>query len=327
MEAVRLVAAGRIELVDVPDPHPANGEVVVRVAACGVCGSDLSCYKTGVFAPIVLGHEFSGVVEALGGGVDPSLAGARVVADPKIACGKCEDCTAGAPNRCVEALTHGIGSGRAGALAKRVSVPAACLHAVPDDVPLDRAALAEPLSVALHGLSRAGVQAGESAIVIGLGSIGLLTVAALRAAGAHPVTGIDPVQARRRVAIELGADRAAAPEQMFDVGPASLVVECSGRPENVQQAANHTRAGGRVLLLGVPMSEAAVMPMVWVAREMTIIGSISQTSKDLDDALGLLAREPALSKIVSRTVPLSGAPGLFDELLKPDADAKVLVTP
>src|SRR5258708_37788496 len=112
MRALRLVEAMRLELVDLPEIEPDADEVVVRVAACGICGSDLSCYKTGVFAPVVLGHEFSGIVESTGDRVDPSLTGLAVVVDPKVPCGRCEDCAARAPNRGVSSLTLGLRGGR-----------------------------------------------------------------------------------------------------------------------------------------------------------------------------------------------------------------------
>ncbi|MGH2793153.1 MAG: alcohol dehydrogenase catalytic domain-containing protein [Actinomycetota bacterium] len=120
MRAVRLAGAKRLEILELPDPEPGDGEVVIEVATAGICGSDLSCYKTGVFSGSVLGHEFAGFLD-----------GRPVVVDPKMPCGKCADCQNGASYRCVEALTRGPGGLRDGAFAERVAVPASGVHPLP----------------------------------------------------------------------------------------------------------------------------------------------------------------------------------------------------
>jgi L-idonate 5-dehydrogenase len=327
VRAVRLAGAGRLEPVELPDPVPGEGEVVVRVAATGICGSDLSCFKTGVFAGTVLGHELGGVVEEVGPGAPGWEPGDRVAVDPKIPCGSCTDCLTGAAYRCVESLTLGIGgASRDGGFAELVRAPAARLHRLPDGVATENACLAEPLSVAIHGLERAWHQAGESALVIGLGPIGLLAVAALRARGAGSITGVDPVGVRRDLAQGLGAERVAASvSEVTDNVP--LVVECSGRPEMLQEATNRTDAGGRVALLGVTIAQATVMPLVWVTREVSVVGSISSSDDDFAEALRLLAREPAIAGIITRRVALDEVPGAFEELIARPADGKVAVDP
>src|ERR1700726_317701 len=155
MRAVKLLDAHVLELVDLPEPEPVPGEVVVRVDGCGICGSDLTSYKAGLFTGTVPGHELAGVIAAVGDGVTGWAAGDEAVIDPKIPCGMCDDCRSGASHRCAMALTAGIGFARDGGFAKSVAVPAALLHRIPAGLALKNASLVEPLSVAVHGVERA----------------------------------------------------------------------------------------------------------------------------------------------------------------------------
>lgn len=327
MRAVRLIGPGRLDLIELPNPSPGENEVVLRVAACGICGSDLSCYKTGLYSGSVLGHEFSGVVESVGPGVNGFRPGESVMVDPKVPCGACADCLGGAGYRCAVGLTSGPGGTSDGALAELVSVPAHCLYTMPAGLRLEDACLVEPLAVAIHGIARVGeVAAGEDAVVVGLGPIGLLTVASLRARGAGTITGIDPVEVRRALAETLGADRAVARTAEAPTG-VPLVFECTGRPEILQEAANLAGAGGRVCLLGVPMGEATVMPLPWVAREISVVGSIASSPEDFVASAALLAREPAIAGIITRRVALEEVPGAFEELVMSPSDGKVVAEP
>jgi threonine dehydrogenase-like Zn-dependent dehydrogenase len=305
-------------LVDIPEPRPGPEEVLVRVAACGICGSDLSCYKTGVFAPNVLGHELSGTVEGTG---------ARVVVDPKIPCGACDDCARGASHRCVQALTHGIGQTRQGAFAPLIAVPAGSLHPVPDGLDLVTASLAEPMAVVLHGLSLLAFEP-DLALVLGLGPVGLLTVAALRGRGTATVAGVDPVPARRALALTMGATDVFEPDDpaLHGLDPA-LVVEASGHPSALPQAGNVARAGGTVLMLGVPMGSSEVWPMVWVTKELRFVGSIAQSASDFTAALDQLAGDPSFGRVITDRIGLDQVPDAFDRLTRAPDAGKVTATP
>lgn len=314
MRAVRLTGPHALEAVDIDEPEPGEGEVLVRVAAAGICGSDLSCFKTGVFSGSVLGHEFSGFV-----GDEP------VVVDPKMPCGRCADCLSGAAYRCVEALTRGPGGMRDGAFAELVAVPASGVHRLPAGHAVADACLVEPLSVAIHGVERAGFVPDE-AVVVGLGPIGLLTVAALRARGCANVFGIDPVDVRRKLASTLGASSLF--ERIEDApGDVPLVLECTGRPELLQQTTNLLGPGGVCVLLGVPMAEASVVPMVWVTREQSVIGSISSSGDDFRAAIDLLAARPEIAGIITKRVSLEELPQAFEDLTGRPADGKIVVDP
>ena len=328
MRAVLLVDAHRLELVDLAEPEPATGEVVVRVDGCGICGSDLSSYKVGLFTDAVPGHEFSGTVEAVGDDVTGWSSGDRTVVDPKMPCGVCEDCQRGAAWRCAIALTAGLGFARNGAFAERVIAPAHLLHRLPDALALREACLAEPLSVAIHGVNRAPIAQGP-AVVIGLGPIGLFTVAVLRARGVQPIIGVDPVADRRRLALDLGASNTTetAAEVRAAVEPAPVVFECSGFAPVLHTAADLVAPGGTMVMLGVPFGDATVAPLMWVTREITIAGSIASSEQEFRDSIDMLAADPSLARVVTRRVALDEVPAVFEDLLAPSSGGKVVVDP
>src|ERR1700692_3790168 len=181
MRAVKLLETHHLELVQIPAPEAAPGEVVIRVEGCGICGSDLTSYKVGLFTDTVPGHEIAGIIDSVGDGVVGGGARAPAGLDPKIPWGVCDDCRKGASYRCAMALTAGIGFARDGGFAELVAAPASLLHRLPAALALEHACLVEPLSVAIHAVDRARLQPDDPVVVIGLGSIGLLTVATLRA--------------------------------------------------------------------------------------------------------------------------------------------------
>ncbi len=329
MRAVRLVDAHQLELVEIPAPEPAPGEVVVRVDGCGICGSDLTSYKVGLFTDTVPGHELAGVVESVGDGVTAWSAGETAVIDPKIPCGVCEDCKRGASYRCAMALTAGIGFARDGGFAEFVAAPVALLHPLPTSLALENACLVEPLSVAVHGVERARIHPGDPVVVIGLGPIGLFTVAVLRARGAGTIIGVDPVADRRRLAIELGADIAVAElrEVRDHVAPTPAVIECSGYAPLLHAAADLVAPGGRLVLVGVPFGEATVIPLMWVTRETEIIGSIASDASDFAASLEMLAADPGIARVATRRVSLAQVPEVFEELITPSSGGKVIVDP
>jgi threonine dehydrogenase-like Zn-dependent dehydrogenase len=324
VRAVRLLGPGRLELEDIPNPVPADGEVVLRVAATGICGSDLSCYKTGVFSGSVLGHEFAGAVD--GPGTDAFPTGTPVLVDPKVPCGSCDDCRSGSAYRCTAALTLGPGGMRDGGFAELVSVPAHCLHPLPAGLRIEDACLTEPLAVAIHGLERAHAQPGEDALVVGLGPIGLLAIAALRARGGGRIIGVDPIEVRRTLAIQLGADDAVARVEEAKAG-APLVIECTGKANLLQDVTNLASAGGRVLLLGVAIDQSNVTTMVWVVREVSVIGSVASSPDDFRASAELLASEPGIARIITRRVSLGDLPAAFSELVGSPAEGKVVAEP
>jgi (R,R)-butanediol dehydrogenase / meso-butanediol dehydrogenase / diacetyl reductase len=329
VRAVKLLEAHRLELVDIPAPDATPGEVVVSVDGCGICGSDLSSYKIGLFTDSVPGHELAGVIDAVGDGVTGWAVGDEAVIDPKIPCGICDDCRSGASHRCAMALTSGIGFARDGGFAESVAAPAGLLHRLLPGLALEHACLVEPLSVAIHGVDRARLRPGDAAVVVGLGPIGLLTVATLHARGIGPIIGVDPVADRRRLALELGAATAVSElrEVRSHVAPAPGVIECSGHAPLLHAAADLVAPGGRLVLVGVPFGETSVLPLMWVTREIEIIGSIASSAVDFAVSLEMLAADPGIARVTTRRVALADVPQVFEELITPASGGKVVVDP
>ncbi|MFN2583002.1 MAG: zinc-binding dehydrogenase [Candidatus Dormibacteria bacterium] len=329
MRAVKLVDAHDLRVVELPDPEPAADEVLIRVDGCGICGSDLSSYKVGLFTDAVPGHEFAGTIEATGDNVTGWRTGDRTVVDPKMPCGACEDCRHGQSHRCAIALTAGLGFARDGGFAQHVVAPATLLHRLPLTLGLHDACLVEPLSIAIHGVERARLREPTSAIVVGLGPIGLFTVAVLKARGMEPIIGVDPVDDRRRLALELGAGNVAGElhEVRATVEPSQAVFECSGKAELLHGVADLTAPGGVMVMLGVPFGEATVAPLMWVTREIDIRGSIAQTVDDFEASIAMLAGDPSLARIVTKRIALDDVPSAFEDLLAPSSGGKIVVDP
>ena len=329
MRAVKLLDAHRLELVEMPVPEATPGEVVLRVDGCGICGSDLTSYKVGLFTDTVPGHEIAGVIDSVGDRVVGWAPGEPAVIDPKIPCGVCDDCRNGASYRCAMALTAGIGFARDGGFAKLVATPAALLHRLPDGLALEHACLVEPLSVAIHGVDRARLHPGDPVVVIGLGPIGLLTVAILHARGIGPIIGVEPVEDRRGLALDLGVATVVSElrEVRGHTGPAPAVIECSGYAPLLHAAADLVAPGGRLVLVGVPFGETSVIPLMWVTREIEIIGSIASNAADFAVSLAMLAADPGIARIATRRVALAQVPEAFEELITPSSGGKVVVDP
>ncbi len=328
MKAVELVEAHELRVVELDKPEPEAGEVLLRVVACGVCGSDVSSYKMGLSSG-VMGHEIGATVEVAGPEVDGLAPGDGVTVDPKSPCGQCEECRSGHENRCIDALT--TGALRPGGYAEWVVAPARMLTRLPDGLPVEMGALAEPLSVAVHAVSRAEIVPGSPALVVGLGSIGLLTVVALRAAGAGDIYAIEPQPDRRELGHLLGVKQVAgsAGEARTRLDRVPTVVECSGRPDALQSAIDMADTGGTVVLAGIAVAEITFVPVFLITRELRVLGSITATYADFRTAVDLLPRHPELRQImIEPRLRLEELPALFERLAAGDVPpAKPVVAP
>ncbi|HEX4216275.1 MAG TPA: alcohol dehydrogenase catalytic domain-containing protein [Candidatus Dormibacteraeota bacterium] len=326
MRAVRQVEAQRLEVVAEEAPAPGEEELLIRVSGCGICGSDLSSFKMGLFDGVP-GHELAGVVEAVGPGAEGWAPGQAVGIDPRLPCGECDECRSGNSHRCVDAMTRRTIT--PGGFAELVTAPLSVVRRLPQGLEPEVACLAEPLAVALHGIERADLQPGQDAIVVGLGSIGLLCVAALRHLGAGRIHGIDPVAARRRLAVEAGADT------VFEDGGGArgslqgvpVILECSGRPEALPLAIDLAAPGGHVSLLGIALAEVTLVPVMWIIREITVRGCINSSGDDYRHALAMLAADPGIGRIITTRIPLEELPAMFEALLHPSDQGKVVVDP
>jgi L-iditol 2-dehydrogenase len=347
MKALLLSAPGTLAVADLDTPAPAAGEVLVRIAACGICGSDVHGYTGGSgrrIPPLVMGHEAAGTVEAVGSGVTDLAVGTRVALDSTVFCGACEYCETGRENLCTHRQVLGVSPGtyrRHGCFAEYVSVPRRIVHGIPDAVDFVSAALLEPLTIALHAvnLGAAGPNT-RSAVVVGAGTIGLACVAALRARGVARIAAIDfdagrLAQARRLGATETftagpdaGREAAAWGRSSDDTDGADLVIEAVGATAPVQTAIEAATRGGTVVLVG-NVSPRVEMPLqLVVTRQLRLQGSCSAAGC-YPEAIRLVAEKKVdLSSFVSRVAPLAEGPELFARLHRQEPGlVKVVLQP
>jgi 2-desacetyl-2-hydroxyethyl bacteriochlorophyllide A dehydrogenase len=292
MRAIVIDRPGSFRVAEVPDPAPADDEIVVRVECCGICGTDLHIMD-GEFPPtpypITPGHEFAGTVVARGPGVTLDLPeGARVAVDPSLYCGHCRRCRAGRDNLCEKWAA--IGDTVDGAFAEYVAVPAVNAYRLPDHLDAQHGAMVEPLACAVHGLRRLGPVFGDPVVLAGAGTMGLLLLQLLLHAGAGPVTVVDRVSERLEVARKLGAAQAVTDASALDAERFEIAVDATGAPAAIEAVAGLLDRGGRLLVFGVSPAEAriSVSPFRVYNDEITITGSMA-ILRSFGPAVGLLA--------------------------------------
>ena len=320
MKAVRLEATGKLFLREVEKPEPGPGDLLVRIEACGICGTDRHLFH-GEFPsrpPLTLGHEFAGIIETVGPEVIGFQPGMRVTCDPNIACGRCEQCHNGRVNLCRN--LRAIGIHRDGGFADYVIVPQKQAFELPLELDPLHGAFCEPLACCLHGVDLADIKTGSSVIVLGGGVIGLLTIQLARLAGATRVLLVTRNAEKRALAEQLGATATFDPSHsdVFGItdnggmlpGGADIVFECAGVPETMMQAPRLAKSGGTAIVLGVmPQgSKIEIEPFDLLFREVSLIGSFinpftHQRATDLI-ASGAIKVE----QLISRRITLEQAP-------------------
>ncbi len=325
---------GPLEATEVDDPSPGPGEVVITVEACGICGSDLHVVDILPMTGQVLGHELSGRVAAVGQGVEGWAEGDPVMALSLATCGKCEACRSGRPRKCESALMVGVET--PGGYAELAKAPAHDLIALPDHLDLGVAALIEPLAVARHAVGRGGLAPGETTLVVGAGPVGLAVALWLRREGAGAVVVSDPLAGRRAKAEALGVDVVVDPTagplatQVRDAGlsPPELVLECVGLPGLIDEAAKAAAVDGRVVVVGVCMSEDRFLPYTAIAKELDWRFSFYYCRADVDATVDALA-DGSLpgQQLITGEVTLDEAPARFEALKAGTDDTKVLIRP
>lgn len=339
MKAVRLEAVGRIVLREVAKPTPGPDDLLVRVEACGVCGTDRHLFH-GEFPctpPVTPGHEFSGIVEAMGGAVSGYSVGDRVTGDPNIACGRCPHCRAGRVNLCSNLCAIGIH--RDGGFADYVLLPQKQAFLLPRDLKPTHGAFCEPLGCCLHGVDLAEIRPGASVVVLGGGVIGLLTVQLAKLAGARTIILSTRQASRRALAEELGAtatvDPGAGDVIEAVTGPSGLmpggvdvVFECAGVRDTVEQSLRLARAGGTVIIVGVTPQgmKAAFEPFDLLFRELKVLGSFLNPYTHGRAAELIATGAIEIDRLISRQVPLEEAAAVIANPPAP-GEVKVLMVP
>ena len=300
MRAGVIRGKGNFELAEVPDPIPEEGQAVVEIRRCGICGSDVHAYVEGwAYAPGICGHEWVGVVSAIGPGVTVVSEGDRVAGGVAPGCGSCVECRASMPEYCrvAQSAYAGKRAPRSGGFARAMALDANRLCLVPAAVSDDAGAVMEPASVALHGVRRSLLRVGDVAAVVGCGPIGLLAVQCARIAGAGHVVAIEPDAGRRQRALAVGADAAFAPgpelrehlDRVTNGLRADIAFDCAGVPQTLQQSVDVVRRGGSVTMIGVAGGEATVIPMRWLSKEVTVNTSMVFTLEEMAIVGGLAA--------------------------------------
>jgi L-iditol 2-dehydrogenase len=342
MKALLLNQYRDLQITDVPEPKPGADEVLIRVAACGICGSDVHGYDGSSgrrIPPIVMGHEAAGRVAAVGGAVKNFAEGERVTFDSTIFCGECKHCRAGNINLCDRRQVLGVSCGdyrRAGAFAEFVAVPARVVHRLPDALPFSEAAMLEAVAVAIHGVSLAQLKQGDAALVIGAGTIGLLTMQALRAAGCERVMIADVDATRLRLAESLGAslllsaagDLVEQVMQLTSGTGVDVVIECVGRNETVAASIDSVCKGGTVVLVGNISPEVTLPLQKVVTRQIRLQGSCA-SSGEYPKAIELMASGAIRVKpLITAVAPLDEGAQWFERLYKREPNLmKVVLTP
>jgi threonine dehydrogenase-like Zn-dependent dehydrogenase len=304
---------GSLEVVERPAPEPRPGWVRLKVAAVGICGTDLHFYRGSFPSPkgLLPGHEIGGVIDAVGEGVDLPAAGA-VAAEPLVSCGVCYHCRSGDYNRCAKRMLLGV-QGRGGC-AEFVTVPATCVYPLPAGHAPEAGALAEPLAVCVRGVRRGRVESGQRVVIIGAGTIGLMSILAARAAGATAINIVARHPHQAEAARALGADWVfdttdAVVKQLGDA-PVDCVIETvGGRAATLTDAVRVVRPGGVIAMLGVFEGAAEIPALDFSTKEVTLVGSNCYARHgartDFDIAIELLRNQrDQLSALVTHRFPL-----------------------
>ncbi|MBB3230823.1 Zn-dependent oxidoreductase [Halomonas stenophila] len=336
MKAFQVSAPQDYRLVDTEVPDAAPGEVLVRVAFAGICGSDMHIIhgdNAFVRFPRITGHEFAGLVEAVGEGVQGLAIGDRVCIDPVISCGHCYPCRIGRPNVCT--ALEVIGVHRNGGFEERVNVPAGNVHRLPEHLGLDAAALVEPYSIAANVLGRMQPHPGDRLLILGAGVIGLTILQVARALGIEDVTVSDVIDARLATARELGATRTLnGAEQDVEAEVAALtggegmplIADAACVPALLPQMLRMASPAGRIGLLGFNPTPSDLVQLEVIKKELTLVGSRLNNRK-FPEVIELMAsgRLDPLA-LVSHRLPFDDMPGAIEMIdHHPERARKVLI--
>jgi len=331
MKALQLVEYGRFERVELPVPEFAEDEVLIRVKACGICGSDVHGLdgSTGRrLPPIVMGHEAAGEIVALGSGVAGWSVGDRVTFESVIFCNKCEYCKTGQTNLCNNRQVFGVSCPefkRQGAFAEYLTVHARSLFRLPEGLTYEQAAMAEPLSVAVHAVARANMKPGDRVAVVGVGMIGLLVVQVLKAKGAGEVIAVDINPDKLKTAAAHGADVIANSCIGMEL---DCAIEAVGITPTVDMAIRSVKKAGTVVLIGNLSSHVEFPLQEVVTRQISVNGTYGSEG-DYPECLDLIASGAVrVDDMISATISLDETAEYFDRLYKQEPGLmKVVVLP
>jgi (R,R)-butanediol dehydrogenase/meso-butanediol dehydrogenase/diacetyl reductase len=335
MKAAIFEGVGRpLRIGDLRPPEPADDEVVLRVAACGICGSDLHITEDpvtfGVGQGAVLGHEFAGEVAAVGAGVTAFKIGDRVAVAPMWGCGTCESCRKGEPAWCSQ--MHLIGGG----YAEFTAVAARQCRLLPDDLPIKEGALAEPTSVGLHAVVRSGMKPGDKVLILGAGPIGLLVAFWARRMGATAVVVADLHRHQEERAAAVGATGFAISGPKLDGelkemigGPPDIVFECVGKEGLIDFACRLVRVHGTVVGVGLCVGGDEWDPFAALSKEIQVVFAVFFTMAEFTTAIDALSGPGRFrpQALITDRIGFDRVPDTFEALRRRTKECKVLIEP
>ena len=311
MLATYFTAKDEVTVKDADNPAPGPGEALIRVRACGICGTDLHFYHGDLPAPPTFspGHEFAGEIAGLGEGVKGFAEGDRVAVEPIIRCGWCTYCLTGQYQLCPKRIL--VGAYHQGALAEYVVVPAYTLYKLPDEVDFALGAFVEPLAVSVHGAHLAHIGPGQKVLVLGTGAIGLTSVIAAKHSGAAEVIATYRHEHQGQAALAAGAARIVKPDEAADLQSESIdaVIQTVGG-DTIEQALHIVRLGGWICVLALSTAPVPISALSLVRKEAHIVGGITYCrpghQSDFDVAIGILKADPERArKLITHTYPLA----------------------
>jgi L-iditol 2-dehydrogenase len=327
MKALLLAEYERLEIIDSPRPACAPGDALIRVAACGICGSDVHGYDGSSgrrIPPLVMGHEAAGTIAALGSASSSFNIGDRVTFDSTVSCGDCDFCRRGDVNLCDKREVLGVSCGdyrRAGAFAEYIVVPERILYPLPAEMSFPEAAMLEAVAVAMHAVKLSAAQGGENALVIGAGMIGLLIMQAVRAAGFAHVTIADLDASRLELARRLGAD------ETRHASGAELTSQILAATHN-RGVIDSVRKGGTVVLVGNISPQANLPVQKVVSRQIRLQGSAASAGEYPEAIEMISSGRIQVKPLISAIAPLEDGPQWFQRLYKGEPGLmKVVLSP
>jgi len=331
-----MTALHKIEIQDVPIPRPKANEVLVRIRACGVCGSDVHYFNEGrigdqiIKGPQVLGHEPSGDIAAVGKSIKEFKAGDRVAVEPAFNCQECMYCRSGRANLCLNLDFLGM-PGLPGAFQEYLPVPKHCVEKVPKKVTYGEAALMEPMAIGVHTVDLVKTWKDKTVAVFGAGPVGLSILLCAKAAGAKKILASEPIAARRRMAKKVGAklalnpDKQDVPKEMMkatnNIG-VDICVEAAGVPDAWHSAVLAAAKGGNVLIVGIPETDDVPFPAHPARRKELAVQNVRRSNRDLRRTIRLASRTVDVSPLHTHSFPLEQT-GEALELVHEKADGAI----
>ena len=318
---------------DLPKPTINPDEVLIKVKYCGICGSGVESYQMEgmYFSGIILGHEFSGEIVEVGDKVKKLKIGNRITANPTLPCNNCYWCNRNQENMC-KIHNNALGTVTNGAMAEYINVNADRVHILPDSISFEEGATIEPLCVGIYAVQESGIKMGENAAVYGAGTIGLMTINALKAANAN-IFVLEPLESKHKLALELGADDVFIPKNWKKIhrltdrrGP-DHVFDCVGISETIAASIDLVRYGGHITLVGMNPEPFEIKNFYGMAAgNKTLRGIYAYTQDTFKTAINLLFKKKVNVKpMITKIIKLDDAPNMFEILSKPHDEIKVLV--